>query len=219
MCRMVAFSSSNDVAVKSYLNKLKKMAKEGMHAPHKDGFGYFALNSSGIFSFVKSKDSIIDKNITTNFKAKLLIAHARKASSKTKKGDDQAHPLSFYKNGKFTILAHNGSLKEYSSIVLGMDTEEVLKVIAEEGFEKGVLSLSEKDYRALNLLVFQNDFLYVLRLANAKLDYYTMYIMEKEKLIVLSSERIYKNMRLLGNGEALKIKDGKVVRSWHIKDG
>ena len=219
MCRMLAFSSSGDIAIKSYLNKLKKMAKDGMKAPHKDGFGYFALNSSGIFSFVKSKDSIIDKDITTDFKAKLLIAHARKASPRTKKRDDQAHPFSFYKDDKLTILAHNGSLKEYSSNVLGVDTEEVLKIVAEEGFERGILTLSKKNYRALNLLVFQEGFLYVLRLTKVSFDYYTLYMMENDRLVVLSSEKICKGMHPLENGEALKIKDGEVIKRWQIKDG
>ncbi len=219
MCRMLAFSSDCDLNIRNYLNKLKKMAKDGMNAPHKDGFGYFALNSSGIFSFVKSKDSVIDKSITTDFKAKLLIAHARKASPKTKKRDDQAHPFSFYKDGTLTILAHNGSLKEYSSNVLGVDTEAILKVIAKEGFEKGILSLSKMSYRALNLLVFQDDFLYALRLTRVNFDYYTLYVMERDGLIVLSSEKIYKNMHPLENGGALKIKNGEVIKRWQMKDG
>ncbi|MCD6449309.1 MAG: class II glutamine amidotransferase [Thermotogaceae bacterium] len=219
MCRMLAFSSISDIAIRGYLNKLKKMAKDGKKAPHKDGFGYFALNSCGIFSLVKSKNSIIDKNITTDFKAKILIAHARKASPETKKGDDQAHPFSFYKNGNLTVLAHNGSLKEYSSDVLGVDTEQVLRIIAEEGFEEGTKTLSKMNYRALNLLVFQNDFLYALRLTSAGFDYYTLFVAEKDGLVVVSSESVFKGMQPLENGQALKIKDGEVMKKWQIKDG
>lgn len=44
MCRMSAFSSSNDICVAEVFNKVSVMAEHGRGAPHDDGYGLIVLS-------------------------------------------------------------------------------------------------------------------------------------------------------------------------------
>ncbi len=215
MCRMIGFSAQSDIPIQPFLERLLEMAKYGKRAPHPDGWGYFALSSSGLVSYVKTSRPIFESEISSVFKAKLLIAHARKASKSTLKGNDQAHPLMLMKNEDVYVLAHNGFI-EAPSGELGMDSEYILRIFSKHGPIEGANRLLSESYKSLNFLLFHNDTLYAFRACRENCDYYTLFLKEENGVAIISSES---DGRLLKNGELVELRNGRVAGKWLLRTG
>ena len=215
MCRIAAFSSSHDIPIKPFLEKLSLMAKSGKKSPHPDGWGYFALNERGIVSVVRSDEAIFEREIRSTFKASILVAHARKASKGTPKTADQSHPLILLKDD-LIVLAHNGLLKDAKKSFLGLDTEDIILEIGEKGVDRAIENLLKRRFSAINLVFFKKGLLYALRCARKNLDYYTLFLKSSEDSVIIYSERMEEGMEELENGEMIVARKGKVVerRRW-----
>ncbi len=215
MCRIVAFSCNEDVEIQPFLEYLIYLSEHGKNNPHHDGWGYFGLNSEGLLSVVRSKNPITEDKPKSNFKAKVFIGHVRKASPGTDTTYDQAHPLLHLKDARLTALVHNGLLRDAKKIFLNLDTEDILLEISKNGIYDGIERLLKRDFKSLNMVLYKEGFVYALRLAKEKLDYYTLYYKETKNMIFLCSEEIEDEMIPLKNGTMLKVKDGTIMERKH----
>ncbi len=206
MCRMIAFSSEDEIDVKPFFERLKKMAREGKRSPHPDGWGIFCVSGNQVV-YLRNEKPIFESEIP-GLKAKLCILHARKASPGTRKSVISTHPFLFLRNGKIHAFAHNGSLEvskeELERTVTGVDTELMMEFLSSGDIEDLIEKFSGP---SLTFLMSDGESLWAFRYCRKECDYYTLFLEEKEGLIVVSSEG---NGRELDNGEIVVVAGGEI---------
>ena len=211
MCRMIAFSSREDIDVQPYLDHLIWMASKGKRAPHPHGWGYFLMDSSGFVSIVRSRNPIYDDQPRTDLKARIGLLHARKASKGTIIDADRTHPYVLY-DGKIHVLIHNGGIEDgYDSPSTGVDTEYILRTIVKRGVKDAYCELSKLRASSLTFIYFDGDSMYVLKHRTKLPDYYTLFYKTDNGVFVISSEPIEDGWKEMENGELLVVKDGGII--------
>ena len=212
MCRMIAFSSENEIGVKPFFERLKEMAKEGKKSPHLDGWGIFCVSGNQVV-YLRSEKPIFESEIP-DLKAKLCILHARKASPGTRKSVISTHPFLFLRNGKIHAFAHNGSLEvskeELERTVTGVDTELMMEFLSSGDMKDLMRKFSGP---SLTFLMSDGKSLWTFRYCRRECDYYTLFLEEKEGLIVVSSEG---NGRELESGELVMMEDGRILEDTEL---
>ncbi len=217
MCRMIGFSFTEDDEVSSLFELLKKFAKSGLHSPHTDGWGCYLKNSDNNIFCYKNINPVYEDKID-NFNSYLGIFHARKASPGLPHGMLQLHPFL----ADNSVFAHNGTIKDanldnpFSSD--SFDLFNNLRDFADfEDLGKRIISFKNKHlFTSINFLMIKDDSFYVLNLYNEEEDYYTLWLKEDQKGIVVSSETVNEFSKPLKNGDLLKIVSGKIVEKINL---
>ncbi len=215
MCRMIAFSASEDIPIQPFLDHLLWMASSGKRAPHPHGWGYFVLNASGFASVVKSQRPIFVDVPKSQLKASVGLFHARKASKGTAINLDNAHPYVIF-NGSLHVLAHNGGIEDVSEqesegLSTGVDSEMILRNIVEFGVEEGYRRLCRRRTSSLTFFYYFHPRLYALRHCTRLCDYYTLFYKVKNGTVLVSSEPISEGWEELGVGELLVLERGSIL--------
>jgi predicted glutamine amidotransferase len=217
MCRMIAFSSKSEIDAFPYFERLKEMAEHGKRSPHPDGWGFFCVSNEQVL-YHRSEKPIFGDDFPS-FKARLCIVHARKASLGTRKSVLSVHPFLFLKGGKIHSLAHNGSVsfdeKEIEELVTGVDTELMMKILANGDVEEMVESFKNRS-SSLTFLMSDGTSLRAFRCCYKECDYFTLSVEESDGLVVISSEG---SGRELKNGELILVKDGEIVEKNIVECG
>lgn len=213
MCRMIAFSSSEDVEIKPFVDHLIWMASSGKRAPHPHGWGYFVSNSSGFLSVVKSERPVFVDMPKSDLKASVGIFHARKASKGTRINPDNAHPYVIF-DGRLHVLAHNGGIEDIEdgeAPTTGVDSELILRRVIELGVEEGFRSLCTRKASSLTFFYYTPKRLHALRHCTRLCDYYTLFYKEEGGVVVISSEPVSEGWKELDRNELLVVEGGKIL--------
>ncbi len=160
---------------------------------HNDGWGV-VLGKSGRLTEVYKKDVACwkDPRFRRYYKANVdyVIAHARRATDKNFVDLSYTHP--FEKEGWY--FCHNGTLVKPPAKDK-RDSELLFKLLlsnienrstAKEGIKNAVERI--KDFTALNFILANSDFGYVLIKYKKKPLYYSMKYLKKKDYIIVSSE-------------------------------
>lgn len=225
MCRLLALSAHEPVALRYYLDGLPHgllgMSLHGAKAPHRDGMGWVYRDERDRMRLHRWGAAALsdDGRIPEGGKAAttLFVAHARKASPEygAARGALQAQPM--VRDGVF--LAHNGTIRDVHGLGAGLGTDSQRLVDWLAGCWRprtpecvqGVLADLPglvHDYTAINLLFTEGTFLYALCLYTRDADYYTLHRWEGDGVVVVASEPVddRPGWRAFQNGELLVVR-------------
>jgi len=114
---MVGFIASGLVGTASYVQALRYQAEHGVHAPHRDGWGFCVYTDDGC-SFQKSAKAAFEDEYTGPSAALTALFHARQASSHAHTVDsaaipwEDAHPFVFQRGDHVWSFVHNGTVRD-----------------------------------------------------------------------------------------------------------
>lgn len=204
MCRMLAVASKDPFPIRRWLVEaspgLLGLSLQGKNAPHRDGLGFAFRDLLGqwkLFRFGPKALSLGGIPGPLDAQARLLLAHARKASPDFQhfSGGLYAHP--FFYDGIF--LCHNGTVCDVHKLGFswGTDSQQLTFWFARnwhprcpERFEELATELLQllQDYSALNLLLSDGERIYVLCAYTRDPDYFTLWFHAGEDFLAVASE-------------------------------
>ena len=202
MCRMLGFVSPKKVSAEEFYPYVNKMAKEGKHAPHGDGFGVCAVDNEKIYVYKEINPIWERKRDFANIRGYVGIIHARKASW-MKSTILCTHPFV----RKFYCFAHNGKIEDFKE---KCDSWEFFKLILREGMN-GLKSI--KKATSLTFLLTRGKSLTATRYSLKNEDYYTLYEGRLGHAVVISSEDLG-GFREIENFTSVtyRIENGEIIR-------
>ncbi|WP_448378976.1 class II glutamine amidotransferase [Fervidobacterium sp.] len=224
MCRMSAFSSSNDICVDEVFNKVSVMAEHGRGAPHDDGYGLIVLSEFEKIEYKSTKPIYEDNNfkmLCEKLRGEIGIIHARKASPGIPVGLHQLHP--FYIEGRY--LAHNGTIMDANKANLFQsDTYDFFLSIHDFKDFEGLLNNVRKyveahDFSGLNFLLLDelDKSLYVGCIYTGDSKYFTLYYKaDKAGFFVYSQEDVDDSLAPMENGQIFKVRNGEIVEEGKV---
>lgn len=234
MCRMLGAWGPKAFPIRRWLTDaspgLLGLSLAGKKAPHRDGLGYAFLSSDGrwgLFRFGPTALADGDLPGPLASSARLLLAHARKASPEYSGLRGAVHAQPFFYDGVF--LCHNGTVRDVGRLGegVGTDSQRVLVWLARHWHprtpEKLRACLSEllhllKDYSALNLLIAHELHLHTLCAYTGDPEYFTLWVHEGPEGGAVASEPAdrEKSWDPLGNYELLVVSPAGVSQSFRV---
>ncbi|AEX86339.1 putative glutamine amidotransferase [Marinitoga piezophila KA3] len=217
MCRMIGYSFKKNENINFLFNHLKTMAKDGIKAPHDDGWGIAAFVSDKEVVFHKSMQPVFNED-DLNIESYLGMIHARKASDNLEKTFLQLHPY-FIKD---TFFSHNGTIYlDKIDNVFGTDSFEYFKALYDfNNFndlkEKIKEFISKNSYSGINFLMIRNNELYVFCNYTRTEDYFTLWYTENDTGFIVASEKMDNSFIPFENGMLAKIVNGKMENILYI---
>lgn len=236
MCRMIAFASAAPLPLAPLLERLSRLAAEGMLVErwerhpggnHPDGWGVAILPpGKGAPRVVRSGlPACADPSLSALAaeSAERFVGHVRFASNRSSVSEANAHP--FVSGG--ILLAHNGTFK--GAIGAEGDARGVSDSLvflerlaarwpAGRSFEgladalRDLLSdeLLVGNYSAANLLLAEGGRLFAFRRSRRDHDYYALHLQADDDRVLAASERFGDSpgWRELGNGELVELRPG-----------
>ncbi len=204
MCRMLGVWSREPFPLRKWLTEaspgLLGLSLSGKKAPHRDGLGYAFLEPEGrwrLFRFGPKALASGGLPGPLEAQARLLLAHARKASPEYGKFRGALHAHPFFYDGVF--LCHNGTVRDVNPLGdgLGTDSRRVLVWLARrwqprtpEALRTALVALlsNVRDYSALNLLISEGAALYALCAYTQDPEYFTLWVHEGPEEVGVASE-------------------------------
>ena len=186
MCRFIAVIGQEEFKVENYIDILEYMAKNGKRSPHKDGWGIWIKNRRGEYIH-KETTPIWERKIEDFPKAKILFAHARKKGSGASIGLTNTHP--FIRDG--AVFMHNGvAVVEHPDVLGDTDSEKLFMHLIEGDVIQKLRELSSSKFSSMNSVLYRDGEIYVIKYARKLLDYYTIFIEQREDRIIISTENL-----------------------------
>jgi len=206
MCRMIGFISSVPIEVSKYFESVKKQAKYGKHAPHKDGWGFSTYNENE-FNFKKSLKPMWEDTYERPYQAEIAVIHARQASPNTKIVYQNAHPFIFQQNNEIWSLVHNGTIKTYPNLWGNELDSKIFTNLIEERMRTSDPLKALKDsvdlirancnFSSLNSFLVSSKNFMALRLSD---DSHKLFYKVKEDLFEISTEPVEEDWIEMENG-------------------
>lgn len=242
MCRMIAFASSAPRDVAPFLAALAAFCRSGNLVPgwerrpsgnHPDGWGIAYRLGKTMRVLRSGKPAAIDPLLgEVAAKTTRFIGHVRYASNPETVNSGNSHP--FLAGG--IAVAHNGTFKgrigREADSRKASDTLVFTEMLAGAWSDRTLGGLRDAlsrllgdaalvgDYSAANMLIADDDSLFVLRRFRRNPDYYTLHLHEEEGLSVAASEPLdgLSGWRLLSDRELVAL-SGPAPRSVALAAG
>lgn len=141
----------------------------------------------------------------------VVLAHVRKASPDTKVTIEEVHP--FQKDNY--LFCHNGSIYQKNGTPLGEKLDSIIffDTIMEKSIKKAIYHFRDLKYTSLNFLLTDGKKIWAYREYTEKEDYYTLYYLKTDEVILFCSEPIIEGeWVLLGNKELARAHLDKTFR-------
>jgi len=224
MCRMAAFSSSNDICIVEVFDKVSVMAERGRGAPHDDGYGLIIQSQFEKFEHKSTKAIYEDadfRKLCEKLQGEIGIIHARKASPGIPVGLQQLHP--FYIEGRY--LAHNGTISDANKTNLFQsDTYDFFLSIHDFKDFEDLLNNVKKyveahNFSGINFLLLDelDNSLYVGCIYNGDSKYFTLYYkVDKTGFFVYSQEDVDDSLVPMKNGQIFKVRNGEIIEEGKV---
>lgn len=217
MCRMLAFKSKEVTEAAWIFQLFESMSREGMGAPHGDGFGFTLLRSDERISY--NCPRAIWNTEPSITQAKLAILHSRKVSPGYVVNPNHVHPFYGQLRGKPYAFCHNGTIHDFANGSDTIDTQRYFQLLLnnlESREPQKALDQTAKfvaahyKYTSLNALLTDYESIWAIRL-NAKNNdsEHSLYLYEEADIKLLASEPIEKFANL--PGKSTEIKNGELI--------
>jgi glutamine amidotransferase len=210
MCRFVAVIARENMEMRKYLEFLKRQASNGKRSPHGDGFGYWILGDSEYFYHSTTP---VWKHTIPIPNGRIAFLHARKRGKTGAPIEiNNVHPFIY----QGSVFMHNGivDMPRHPKASGTTDTESYFLTLLDMGIERGLKYIAKyHEFSSLNFVMYKNEEIHIFRLANKLPDYFTIFIKESEKHILISTESDGSEWREVKNGELIRISNELNIHS------
>lgn len=194
MCRLLAVNSKTEFNPVPYLESFAQMCEKSKeYQGH--GWGYSLLTDKG-WKVHKSIKPVWEDTITNIESSKRILVHARSAFRD--EGIIIENNMPFYDDNYQFIF--NGELRGVSIKAEGrIGAEKIFNFIKRfdkgdiyEAFERGIKVINKKTHyvRAMNIILSDNERIYINNMYNEDPGYFNMLITESESKTIVCSEKL-----------------------------
>lgn len=194
---LLSIGKNSDLS--SYFDFLVHMAKNGLNAPHNDGFGYVLYNK-GQISVKRSVDEITPE---TDLYGSTIIAHARKISSSSK-SIINTQP---FVNGMISF-AHNGTIKGLGDSRRSDSYFYFKKIL--KSFPEAIENIRQMDFTSINFIITDGIYAAAYREARVDKGYYSLFYKIDEERFTVSTEVMDGKWYEIENQTLVVYRNGKV---------